>query len=132
MLSFREIKFDGLSDAEILALPRSEVEALILIGEPLVFTVSSALILGTFKQKSKRLHIELAQVEGGGEGVLLSFASLAKRYARLNMLSEIEWVVHAVTCANPNPKLRLVLEHRGFTVRMVDGIGEAYHLIEAL
>jgi hypothetical protein len=83
-----------------------------------------------FQVMRDRLVIELAQIEGGGEGVLMSLASLAKRYARLRNLAEVEWIVHAVTCAKPNLKLRRVLEHRGFIIEEIEGIGEAYHLIE--
>jgi len=78
-----------------------------------------------FKIARDRLVIELAQIEGGGEGVLVSMASLAKRYATLRALSGVEWIVHAVSCAKPNPKLRRVLEHRGFIIKEVAGIGEA-------
>ena len=45
-------------------------------------------------------------------------------------LQTIEWIVHAVTCAKPNPKLRAVLEHRGFAVADPPVIGAAYHLID--
>ena len=128
----RELKFEGLTEEEILDLPKDAVEALILIGEPLVFRAGSAVILGSFKLKSNRLIIELAQIEGGGEGVLISLASLAKRHAKLNSLAEIEWIVHAVTCAKPNHKLRRVLERRGFEVKEVDGVGEAYHFIDSI
>ncbi|HSY92114.1 MAG TPA: hypothetical protein VK812_12125 [Candidatus Binatus sp.] len=128
----RELKFEGLTEEEILELPKHAVEELILIGEPLVFRAGSAVILGSFKLKSNRLIIELAQIEGGGEGVLISLALLAKRYARLNGLAEIEWIVHAVTCAKPNHKLRRVLERRGFEIKQVDGVGEAYHFIDSI
>jgi len=121
----REVRFEGLAEAEILNLPKDHVEALILIGEPLVFRAGSAVILGSFKLGSNRLIIELAQIEGGGEGVLISLASLARRYAKLNGLAEIEWIVHAVSCAKPNAKLRRVLERRGFEVKKVEGVGEA-------
>jgi hypothetical protein len=126
-----EVRFEGLSEEEILGLPKEVIEKLILIGEPLVFRAGSATILGSLELKSNRLVIELAQIEGGGEGVLISLASLAKRYARLHRISEIEWIVHAVSCAKPNPKLRRVLELRGFAIRRVEGVGEAYLLIEA-
>jgi hypothetical protein len=46
-------------------------------------------------------------------------------------LSGVEWIVHAVSCAKPNLKLRRVLEHRGFIIETIDGIGEAYHLLES-
>jgi hypothetical protein len=87
-------------------------------------------LLGSFKITRDRLVIELAQIEGGGEGVLVSLASLAKRYVRLRGLSGVEWIVHAVSCAKPNLKLRRMLEHRGFTIEEISGIGEAYHLVE--
>ena len=128
----RELRFEGLTEEEILALPKHAVEELILIGEPLVFRAGSAVIQGSFKVKASRLIIELAQIEGGGEGVLISMASLAQRYARLNGLAEIEWIVHAVTCAKPNHKLRRVLERRGFEVKQVEGVGEAYQLIDSI
>jgi hypothetical protein len=105
---------------------------LILLGEPLVFRAGSAELLGSFKIASDHLVVELAQIEGGGEGVLISLASLAKRYATLRKLSGVEWIIHAVTCAKPNLKLRRVLERRGFLVKNVDGVGEAYYLFEAL
>jgi hypothetical protein len=129
-MSHREIKFEGLTEEEILNLPKNEIEDIILIGRPLVFRAGSATILGSFRLNSHRLMIELAQIEGGGEGVLVSLTSLAKRYARLNALTEIEWIVHAVSCAKPNLKLRRVLERRGFVVQHVDGVGDAYHFIE--
>jgi hypothetical protein len=131
-MSRHEIKFEGLTEEEILNLPKHEIEGLILLGKPLVFRAGTATILGSFRLNSHRLMIELAQIEGGGEGVLISVASLAKRYARLNAFTEIQWIVHAVSCAKPNIKLRRVLERRGFVVQHVDGIGDAYHLIESV
>jgi len=75
-----------------------------LLGEPPVFRVGSAAILGSFKIACDHFVVELAQIEGGGEGVLISLVSLAKRYATFRMLSGIEWIVHAVSCAKPNLK----------------------------
>ena len=37
LMSHREIKFEGLSEEEILALPRETIKDLVLIDEPLVF-----------------------------------------------------------------------------------------------
>ena len=126
----REVLFEGLSEQEILNLPQEELDNLVLLGEPLVFRAGSAVLPGSFKVTHDRLVIELAQIEGGGEGVLISLASLARRYAQLRKLTGVEWIVHAVTCAKPNLKLRRVLEHRGFSIEEIEGIGEAYHLIE--
>lgn len=128
----REVLFEGFREEEILNLPNETVEQLVLLGEPIVFRGGSATILGSFKIDSHRLVIELAQIEGGGEGVLIGLASLAKRYAKLRNLSEIEWIVHAVSCAKPNLKLRRVLEHRGFSVEQLAGVGAAYHLIDCV
>lgn len=130
-MSRREVLFEGLTEQEILTLPEDDVKKMILLGEPLVFRAGSAVLLGSFRIAHDRLVIELAQIEGGGEGVLLSLSSLAKRYAKLRTLSGVEWIVHAVSCAQPNLKLRRVLEHRGFIIEMIDGIGEAYHLLES-
>ncbi len=105
----KEILFDGLSDGEILGLPAEQIEALILNGQPMVFRAGSATVLGEFRRDRDRLVVELAQIEGGGEGVLVSLGSLVKRYARLQRIETVEWIVHAVTCAKPNLKLRRVL-----------------------
>jgi len=47
-------------------------------------------------------------------------------------LSAIEWIVHAVSCAKPNLQLRRVLEGRGFVVKQVEGVGEAYYYLDTL
>jgi hypothetical protein len=78
------------------------------------------------------LIVELAHVDGGGEGVLPTLAALAQRYGRRRGVSQIEWFVYATHCANPNLKLRRVLERRGFVVRDVAGKGECYYLASAL
>src|SRR5215470_19786332 len=93
----REVRFEGLRLPEILALPQEQVRALVLTGEPLVFRIGSAIILGEFNTHGNHLVIELAQIEGG-EGALLALGALARRYATLNGLAAIEWIVHA-TCA---------------------------------
>ncbi len=131
-MSQREVLFEGLREEEILRLPQEHLEQLVLLGEPLVCRVGSAQLLGSFKVASNYLVVELAQIEGGGEGILMSLASLAKRYATLRKLSGIEWIVHAVSCAKPNLKLRRVLERRGFEVRHLEDFGEVYYLLEEL
>ena len=126
----REILFEGFTEDEILSLPTETVEELIVLGEPLVFRAGSATMLGSFKIASNRLVIELAQIDGGGEGVLLSLGSVARRYAALRHLGAVEWIVHAVTCAKPNLKLRNVLERRGFVVKELEAVGTAYHFLD--
>ena len=86
-------------------------------------------ILGQFRVTNDRLVLELAQIDGGGEGVLPTIWNLAERYARLEHLKTVEWIVHAVHCAKPNLRLRDVLKRRGFVVENLPGIGETYHFI---
>lgn len=126
----REVFFEGLRGEEILRLGKEELDQLVFLGEPIVFRIGSATLLGSFKVDGEQLTIELAQIEGGGEGVLPALASLTKRYAVLHGLLRVEWIVHAVFCAQPNLKLRRVLEHRGFSIKQIAGIGEAYYLVD--
>jgi hypothetical protein len=75
---------------------------------------------------------ELAQIEAGGEGVLPALTALAQKYAKKRGLKKIEWVVHALNCAKPNPKLKRVMERRGFVVTEVEGKGLAYYLVDEI
>jgi hypothetical protein len=126
----RLVTIEGLTPDQILGLPAEELDALVFCGEPLVFRVGTAEILGSFRVSGGALVVELAHIDGGGEGVLPTLAVLAERYARRMGLTALEWRVHAVHCARPNLKLRRVLERRGFQVRDVPGSGECYHLIQ--
>jgi hypothetical protein len=128
----REVQFEGLTADEILAMRQDQLRALVLTGEPLVFRIGSATIFGEFKTRGNRLVIELAQIEEGGEGVLVALDAVARRYATLNGLASVEWIVHAVMCAKPNLKPRRVLQRRGFAIRILEGIGEAYHYLDVV
>ncbi len=124
------VLLEGFTPEELLALSEAELDAYLFHGEPVVFRAGSAEVLGEFRRTPERLTVELAQIDGGGEGVLPTLFFFARRYAGQRGLREVEWIVHAVHCARPNPKLRRVLERRGFTVREVAGMGEAYWLLE--
>ncbi|WP_457394566.1 hypothetical protein [Roseateles sp. P5_E1] len=123
---------EGYTADEILALSNEDLRAIVLSDEPLVFKAGSANMLGRFKVEGAALVMELAHVDGGGEGALPALAALARRYALRENLASINWRVHAVHCAKPNLKLRRVLERRGFEVASVPGVGECYQLAEAL
>ena len=118
---------EGYTPTEILALPDADIEALVFTGEPLAFRAGSAEILGEFRLSGTVLTVELAHIEGGGEGVLPTLWVLVERYARARELSVVEWIVYATNCAKPNPKLRPLLERRGFEVREVPARGTAYY-----
>ncbi len=124
------VRIEGLTPQELLALPDQDLRALVLTGSPVTFRAGSAEVLGQFELLGQRLVIELAHIDGGGEGVLPTIASLASRYAAKQSLAEVEWLVYATNCTKPNPKLRRVLERRGFEVRQIEGKGECYHRIE--
>ena len=124
----RQINIEGYLPDDILALPDEQLEALVLSGEPLVFRAGTAEILGEFRIKGESLIVELAQIDGGGEGVLPTLTSLAQRYAKQRRLKKVEWIVHALNCAEPNLKLRRVMERRGFQIADVEGVGKAYYL----
>lgn len=123
------VQIEGYSPEQLLALPPEQIEALVLTGDPLVFRAGSAQVLGEFRMEPDRLVIELAQIEGGGEGVLIALWRLAEQFAARRGLSHVEWIVHAVHCAHPILKLRRVLERRGCVVRDVPGTGSAYHRV---
>jgi hypothetical protein len=128
----RPIRIEGYTVDEVLALPAKDIESLVFTGEPFVFQAGTATILGEFRLVQDRLTVELAQIEGGGEGVLPTLWILAERYAKQRGLGEVEWIVHAVHCAKPNPKLRRVLERRRFEVREVEDGVTAYYYLDVL
>jgi hypothetical protein len=127
-----KIRFAGLTADELLALPGEDLDALVLTGKPIVFSAGSAQVLGSFAIANHVLRIELAQIDGGGEGVLIAIGALCQRFAKQRNLPGIDWIVHAVACAQPNLRLRQLLEQRGFVVRELPKIGPAYHLYEAV
>jgi hypothetical protein len=128
----REINIEGYSPDEILNLPDEQLEALVLSGEPLVFRAGTAEILGEFQIKGDSLVVELAQIDGGGEGVLPTLTSLANRYAKQRGLKKVEWIVHALNCADPNLKLRRLMERRGFQITELDVVGKAYYQVHEI
>ena len=124
----RTINIEGYLPDEILALPIDQLDAFVLSARPIVFRAGTAEILGEFKVRGESLIVELAQIDGGGEGVLPTLASLAQRYAKQRGLKRVEWVVHALNCAEPNLKLRRVMERSGFQIVDVEGVGKVYYL----
>lgn len=125
----REIEISGFTSAEILGLPDADLAELVFCEEPVLFRIGSAEVLGEFRLAPDTVVLELATIDGGGEGVLPILSALARRYARSRGLARVEWIVHAVHCAKPNLKLRRVLARRGFVIEPVAGV-PAYHRID--
>ena len=128
----RTIIIEGYTPGQILQLTDDQLNTFIFSDQPVIFRAGSATILGEFRQSGERLTIELAHIDGGGEGVLPTLWLLAEQYAKQHQQCEVEWIVHAITCAKPNAKLRRVLLRRGFTIRNVADIGEAYYHLHSL
>ena len=128
----RQINIEGYSADEILNLPDEQVDDFVLCGRPIVFRAGSAEILGEFKINDESLIVELAQIDGGGEGILPTLTSLAQRYAKKRGLKKVEWIVHALNCAEPNLKLRRVMERRGFQIVDIEGGGQAFYLVDEI
>src|SRR5438445_699302 len=99
---------EGYTSEETLAFPTVELDGFLLCGHPVVLRIGSAEILGEFRAEAERLVIELAHVDGGGEGVLPAIWRFGREYARRRGSARVEWIVHAAQCANPNLKLRRV------------------------
>ena len=109
------VTVEGFTSDELLNLVSSDLSEIVFSGKPLVFTVGSAQVLGSFRIDQDRLIAELAHIDGGGEGVLRFLSALLHKFATTRGIETIEWIVHALTCAAPNTRLRVLLERRGFT-----------------
>lgn len=121
-----QIFIEGYTLDEVFHFPLPELEAFIFTGEPIELKIGSAKILAQFQKTECTLTLELAQIDGGGEGVLLTLALLVEKYAQLTNLTEIHWIVHAVHCARPNIKLRRMLIRKGFQIKEMEGFGLVY------
>ena len=99
---------------------------MVLIDYPIVLNIGTAEVLGQFAIKDNVLVVELAQIDGGGEGVLPAISRIAKRVAKMKSIKTIDCVVHAINCAKPNLKLRAHLVKTGFEIKNVSGKGDAY------
>jgi len=122
----KPLNIEGESLKEILAWPEHYFDELVLIDDPIVLNIGTAEVLGQFAVKEGELFIELAQIDGGGEGVLPAISRIAKRVAKIKSIKTINCIVHAINCAEPNLKLRAHLEKTGFEIQNVPGKGEAY------
>ncbi len=121
------INIEGVSMHELINWPVEYFDELVLLDEPIIVRIGSAEVLGQFAVKDNILVVELAQIEGGGEGVLPAISRISKHIAGIKQLERIECIVHAIHCAKPNMKLRTHLEKTGFVISEVPGKGEAYY-----
>ena len=126
------ITFNGLTADEILSLSDDTINIQVVSKAPMVVRVGTADVLGRFWIDRASVILELGHIDGGGEGVLAAIAVLAKRFALRRGLESLDWRVHAVTCQEPNLKLRRLMERRGFQVCEVPGTGLCYHMVQVV
>ena len=122
-----QLLIEGYLPSELPEALGPELEAEVTNGRPLVARVGTAEVLISLVLDGGVLRAELAHVDGGGEGVLPALISVILRFARRQSAAEIEWLVFATNCARPNPRLRPILEGRGFVVREVPDRGFCYY-----
>lgn len=115
---------DGLPAETLVSLP--ELEDLVVVDRPIVFSIGKAQLLAQFSRKDHVLLVEIAVVERGGEGVLSTLIETIETAAKTRHCNAIEWTVLARNCQVPNPKLMRVLETLGFEVRQTDTGSEFY------
>jgi len=126
------VLIEGFSVDELLAWPVERLRELVACGRPIVFGAGTATLLAEVQLQEGRLTIDLAHVDGGGEGVLPTLWRFGEHYARAERVREIEWIVHATRCAKPNPRLPGVLRRMGFAIEDRPPRGEVYRRLDVL
>lgn len=109
------MEIEGVTLDELKSMPAEEVDILLRFGRPITFHMGSANILAEFNTTGDELLVNLAHIDGGGEGVLALLWKAIMGYAAERNYRVIQWNIHALTCANPNPRLQQFLRGRGFT-----------------
>jgi hypothetical protein len=129
----KSILIDGMSEEELLELVKEkEYQEIIFMDEPIIFKAGTSEILGQFNKDATSMEIILSQIEGGGEGVLLKITNLFREFAKSQAIQEIDWIIHAADCPKPNPKLKRVLELKGFKMETHERDGLVYRKIERI
>ena len=106
---------EGISLKALKALPKDEQDALLAFGRPITFRIGTANVLAEFNRSDRELIVNLAHIDGGGEGVLILLWKVVQNYASDRGYISVQWHVHALTCARPNHRLQHFLRRHGFT-----------------
>lgn len=123
---------EGVSLAEFRQMPLGDIDVLLAFGRPITFRMGTAEILAEFNHAGDRLQVNLGHVDDGGEGVLVRLWKLIEAYARAKAYAAIDWNVHALTCASPNPRLQQFLRAKGFVQHDDGQHGPILRLVQAL
>jgi len=109
-----QIEIEGVALEALRKLSRPDQDALLSFARPISFTMGSATVLAEFNRDGPELIVNLAHIDGGGDGVLLILWKALRGYAAGRGYRSIRWNVHALTCAKPNPRLQRFLRTHGF------------------
>ena len=120
------VRIEGYTPDELLSLPSDELDQLAFAGRPIVVRVGTAEVLVECRRRATTLVVDLAHVDGGGEGALPALTRFIGQFAQSRGFREIEWLVRATNCARPNPKLQRLLLRRGFQVLEHPEFGQCY------
>jgi hypothetical protein len=126
------VDIEGVSLAEFRQMPLGDIDVLLAFGRPITFMMGTAEILAEFNQAGDRLQVNLGHVDDGGEGVLVRLWKLIEVYVRAKGYAAIDWNVHALTCASPNPRLQRFLRAKGFAEHDDGQHGPVLRLVQAL
>ena len=77
----RPVLIEGFTADEVLAFTNDQLSQFVSCDQPVVFRIGSAEILGKFERNADSLILELAYIDGGGEGALPTLGALAARFA---------------------------------------------------
>jgi len=121
------VRIEGQTPDELLGWPADELDDLVFAGRPIVVRVGTAEVLVECRRRGgDHLVVDLAHIDGGGEGALPALAQFVAKFAQSRGFRQIEWLVRATNCARPNEKLRRVLVRRGFHIEQHPEFGQCY------
>ncbi len=123
---------EGVNLAEFRQMPLGDIDVLLAFGRPITFRMGTAEILAEFNNRGEWLQVNLGHIDDGGEGVLVRLWKLIETYARTKGYAAIDWNVHALTCARPNPRLQQFLRARGFAEHDDGQHGPVLRLVQTL
>ena len=130
-MSKREpVRIEGYALDDILQFPVEELLEYVEASTPIIVAVGSAEVLCEFRMQAGTLVAVLAHIDGGGDGVLRAAHRLLADTAYRMGCTDLKLIATAVNCAEPNLKLRRLLERLNFVVETIDEYGEAYVLNE--
>ncbi len=127
-----KVLIEGISVDELSAWPIEQLRQLLSLGRPIVFSAGTATVLAEVRREEETLVVELAHIDGGGEGVLPTLWRFGQWFARQENVKQIDWRVHATRCANPNPRLPGVLGKMGFAIEELPVVGAVYRRVDRL